>query len=161
MLNITEDQKLRFKNILNKEFTGAVKFINITVLNDIPDIIEYLLVNNTSFNTLINFDGIYELVPEGFATNGGYKLKEAIYCNKNIEHITIAIVAKNELDILKQLVYLKTKLITFAITKQVRLAIGNNVNILTSDKDSVLYKKISSKYIVDTTFKYFSELFIV
>lgn len=162
MLTITQDQKDKFINISNKTFDTDIKFLNIIVLNDIPDIISTLLVNNTSFNYLIDKDGIIEVVPEGKLSNGGYKLKETIYCNKNIPHLTFGIVPKNELSMLPELIFLKQKLMEFAVSKQMRLALGTNVHILTpSDNKSIFYKFLSEKFIIDTTFNFFSSLFIL
>ena len=164
MLTINTSQKERFKNILNKPYSGVVKYISIIVLNNVENIIEYLLINNTSFNFLIDKDGIYELVPDGYATNGGYKLSKTICCNDIIEHLTIGVITDNELDMMPQLLLLKEKLISFATDKMFRLAIGNNVEVKIPDSskpEHILYKKVSKEFVIDTIFHFFSPLFIV
>lgn len=161
MLIITDEQKIKFKNICSREFTTDIKYINIVVLNNIPDIIQTLLINNTSFNYLIDKDGVYNLVDNKYLTNGGYKLTETIYCNKNVPHLTYGIIPVNELSMLQELLLLKQKLFEFAVTNKVRLALGNNVHILTPDKETTFYKYLSKEFIIDTTFKYFSSLFVL
>lgn len=162
MITVTEEQKVRFKNVVNKKFEGKVKFINIVILNSIPDLVDTLLVNNISFNYIVDNDGLTELVPEGYATNGGYKYDKTVYCNPNVEHMNIGLVLKDELNILTTTLHLKQRLIQFCMQNKIRLAIGNNVNIILPPKnDDVIYKKVSIDYIVDTTFRFFSELFIV
>lgn len=161
MLTITDTQKEKFKNIVNKQYTSEIKFINIMILNDIPNIIDYLLINNTSFNYLIDKDGIYNLVSEGFATNGGYKIVKTVYCNQNVEHLTFGIIVKDEKDIIEQMIHLKQKLYDFSVTKKIRLITNGNTYVLTPGKDDYLYKNISKQYILDTTFKYVRDLFSI
>ena len=165
MITLTENDKERFKNIVNKQYISDVKYVNIIVLNDVEDIKNYLLVNNTSFNYLIDKDGIYELVEEGWATNGGYKLKRTTSCNPSVPHITIGLITNDILNFTEQLLHLSNKLLDFAITKKVRLAINNNIIVLIPEEKSfynkILYKKINNQFVIDTVFKYFRSLFMM
>lgn len=161
MITVTDVQKERFKNIVNKQFESGIRFINIILLNDIPDLINYLLVNNTSFNYLIDKDGIYNIVPDNYCTNGGYKLNKNIFCNPNVEHITIGIIVNDKKDIIEQMIHIKQYLYNFSITKKIRLIINGNVFVLIPNKEDYLYKNVSKQYVLDTTFKYVRDLFLI
>lgn len=165
MINLTENDREKFKNIVNKQYISDIKYVNIIVLNDVEDIKNYLLVNNTSFNYLIDKDDIYNLVEEGWATNGGYKLKHTTSCNPAVEHITIGLITNDILNFTEQLLHLSNKLLDFAITKKVRLAINNNIIVLIPEEKSfynkILYKKINNQFVIDTIFKYFRSLFMM
>ena len=161
MLIITDQQKERFKNIVNRKFSEVIKFINISLIKSRPDLIDFLLLNDISFNILADVNATYDTVPIGWGSNGCYKNGQTIYCNPNIGCINIGFIIDNKLDILYQCINLKMRLGQFVYSTGIPLVIGDNVNIINNTRDDdEVFKKVTDQYLVDAMFKYFKELFV-
>ena len=160
MLSVTEDQKKIFKDICDKKFNGKVEFIIISLLNKRPDLMDNLVLNNVSFNYLIDNDNIIEVVPFGWQTNGSYRNVETQYSNSYIKCVNIGLVMDDIRNVDGAMTILKNKLAELYYTKKIRLVIGDTVHVNhTKDTKSSVYKKIPESYIVDVTFHYFRQLF--
>jgi len=161
MSNIDDDTIEKFKQICKGEsFTGNPTFVNICFLKNNSDIIKHLLLNNTSFNALITREGNTVLVPEGFYTNGSYKIEESIRNNKRVKSVNIGVVLTDLTDVRVEMRGLKTYMIGYAMRRRARLMLGTTVNIVNKfNKDDILFHELREPFVVDMIFKYFKELF--
>jgi len=159
VLNITDEDKLFFKNVCDKKFTTPINFINISLLTT-DDIVEKLKTNMISFNYIIDNDECVETVEPGWQTNGNYRNVENTFSHKYTPSLNIALAIDDLKDVSGVMFRLSKMLGNYAVSKRMRLVIGQNIFVNHTQGSGLIYKTLPDGYIVDVIFEYFRKLFV-
>lgn len=161
MLQVTDEQKEKFKLMCNHKFCSNVEFMLISIVKNSPNIIQEMLDNNISCNYLVDKDNFVELVPSGWKTNAGYRNVDSRVSNPHSKSINILMALDDLYNVERETSNFRLLLSYSTNVLSNKLIIGDNIHVLNNrDKDHPFFYGLEDNYIVDVIFKYFRLLFI-
>ncbi len=158
---ITVEMQNQFRDIMNQEDNDEIDGIIIAIITKRENLVNHLLLNNISFNYLVETNGWTEMVPMGWKTNGTFQCGESVTNNKNCRLLTIAMaVDKSVTDMASLTPNLKPIIDMVKGTTDIgkNLRIGKNIHLLSHNDENTIIRSFDPTHAVDTILKYFKDL---
>ena len=157
-MNISDSQLVKLSNITRGEFDGDIDMINILILKDRTNLIDTLVVNDISFNFIIDMEGnVHETLPVGKLSTMSERYCEiGQYSGKN--EVTIAIVAGHIVNSEATAKAVRNILGRLMYRGVAELKVSKNFNIVNfKGVNDLIARDYDPRLIVDILFAYFKE----